>query len=235
MSDENDKLASSTKNLLVKKVRFGASALHERVAKKQEVQTKREALSHQQVVALPNRIGIMLDCSGSMAGEKIQMARLAAEAFLSNCNPSDTGVAINTFEPTFRINMTNIYSYAQSEVRMMNITGGTPMAEAMLDMIQSDPITRAVLVSDGEATGADPLDVARTYAEAKIPIDCVHIGDSDQGEETLKKIAKMTGGIYVKFEKVDNFAQNFKYLTPRYRAMLNSAGAAQLIGATEVI
>jgi Mg-chelatase subunit ChlD len=213
------------------KIRFGqGSALHQRMQASLNSQAKASTL----VAQLPNRIGLMLDVSGSMGGEKIEMCRLAGSSFVEQCDASETAVALNTFEPTVRVNLSTQFMYMSSEIQALRVCGGTPMREAMLDMLHNEPLTRGVIVSDGEATSGDPLDVAYMYKEAGVPIDCVHIGDDHSGEETLKGIASVTGGIYIKFTNVQNFAQNFKYLTPKYRALLCEPGAARLIGATEV-
>lgn len=213
------------------KIRFGqGSALHQRMQASLNNQAKQSTL----VAQLPNRIGLMLDVSGSMSGEKIQMCRLAGSSFCDQCDPAETAVAVNTFEPTLRINLSTLFPYISAEISHLHTQGGTPMREAMIDMLHNEPITRGIIVSDGEATSGDPLDVAKDYKDAGIPIDCVHIGDDTGGEETLRSIASITGGVYIKFTNVENFAKNFKYLTPKYRGLLMSPGAERLLGAREV-
>jgi Mg-chelatase subunit ChlD len=213
------------------KIRFGqGSALHQRMQASLNNQAKQSTL----VAQLPNRIGLMLDVSGSMSGEKIQMCRLAGSSFCDQCDPAETAVAVNTFEPSLRINLSTLFPFISAEISHLHTMGGTPMAEAMLEMLTQEPITRGVIVSDGESTGNDPIPVARDYKDAGIPIDCVHIGDDVGGEETLKQIASITGGVYIKFTNIKNFSKNFKYLTPRYRGLLMAPGAAQLLGANEV-
>lgn len=215
------------------KIRFGqGSALHQRMQSSVNKKAERDVLVSQ----LPNRIGLMLDVSGSMSGEKIEMCRLAGSSFAEQCDPNETAVAVNTFEPSVRINLTTQFNYISSEVQSLLTRGGTPMAEAMLDMLSNEPITRGVIVSDGEpdCRGSEVIRIAKDYKDAGIPIDCVHIGGSEDGERVLRDIAHITGGLYIKFTDVQNFAKNFKYLTPKYRALLMEPGAARLIGATEV-
>jgi hypothetical protein len=73
------------------------------------------------------------------------------------------------------------------------------------------------------------------FKEAGVPIDCVHIGSSTGGESTLKEIAERTGGVFMKFTDVGNFAKNFKYLTPGYYGQLTSGAiSAAALGATEI-
>jgi Mg-chelatase subunit ChlD len=218
---------------IITKVKFGVrlSPLQQRVqaASRQEKENKKDAAT------MPNRIGLMLDVSGSMAGEKMDMLRLAGRTFLEQCSSDDTACAINTFEPSLRVNMSTEHSLNASLCHGLNCLGGTPMADAMQDMLHNEPLTRGVLVSDGQPNDQQSVrDIASDYREAQIPIDTVHIGESDQGEELLKYVAEITGGKYLKFTDVTSFGRSFKYLTPGFRAMLNAPNAAELIGATEV-
>jgi von Willebrand factor type A domain len=128
----------------------------------------------------------------------------------------------------------NIEAFLRAEIDLLKACGGTPMAGAMNRCITQNSLTRGIIVSDG---GADSAAAAVAYAhywrEADIPIDCVHIGRSTSGEDLLKEIAKITGGMYIKFDNVANFAKNFKYLSPTHRAML-TAGSIAALGAKEM-
>lgn len=234
MTDEKDKLVTQDANAIGKKIKLGSSsALHQRVAAAQVKKQVQEVA----VAQLPNRIGMMLDDSGSMAGDKAAKARIASKAFIGACDASTTAIAIRTFDPTFQVSLTNQLGFVAMESQQLSGVGGTGLSEAMNDMLNNEPITQAVIVSDGEAN--DPqsaIETAHTYKEAGIVVDCVHIGNSQGGEETLRSIAKITGGIYIKFTDVTNFAQNFKYLTPQYKALLPASNAerARLLGASEV-
>lgn len=235
------------------KVKFGVSKLHQRLAKSQSAPTPQD-----DPLMKPNRLGIMLDISGSMASRedntkpKIEHLKDAMQGFLSSCNPADTSVAVETFPSVSDSESVSSYAFnsngaslplttSNSPVVMLTIiglqsNGGTPMAPAMRRMAENNSITRGILLSDGEADyPRHAKDVARQYfASQEIPIDCVHIGGSRDGEELLKEIAEITGGLYIKFDRVDNFAKNFKYLTPGMRHLMLGAGAAGLLGAKEV-
>jgi hypothetical protein len=95
-----------------------------------------------------------------------------------------------------------------------------------------------MLISDGEQTDGDAcFSQANEYKRREIVVDTVHIGDSARGEETLKKIAQITGGMYLKFKDVASFSQNFHWLLPESRVQL--AGmlpyeVERLLGANEV-
>lgn len=111
------------------------------------------------------------------------------------------------------------------------------MAEAMAHVIKTYPVTRGVLISDGQANDTQAaLEEADNYAAAEIPVDCVHIGHEEAGEGLLKEIAEKTGGIYVKFTDVTAFAKALVYLAPSGRTrLLSGQVGANEIGAKEVI
>src|SRR5437879_1155074 len=135
---ENDQNKISTTN---GKIRFGqGSALHQRMQSTINNQAKKETL----VAQLPNRIGLMLDVSGSMAGEKIEMCRQAGSSFAEQCDANETAIAVNTFEPTLRVNLSTNFPYISMEIKGLHSTGGTPMAEAMSEMLMTEPITRGI-------------------------------------------------------------------------------------------
>jgi len=175
-----------------------------------------------------------------MNGDKINQLRIAGESFIHNCNMEDTSVGLVTFglEPEeIRRPLSNDSTLLLSEILSLVADGGTPMGEAMKYTLENIPITRGVLVSDGRPTDNPQCwkEVAHMYAEATIPIDCVHVGDSENGVDVMKSIAEITGGIYMKFKDVGNFASAFKFLTPGSRALLTSGSVdAQALGATEI-
>ena len=211
----------------------------------------------QEVGTFPNRIGLLLDVSGSMGSsvdykdnkQKIDWLKDAVSDFTNSCNPTDTAIAVHTFPgddyddygnssvASKGLNLTNQVFAVISFTQNLNPHGGTPMAPAMQRMLSEQPVTRCVLISDGDADHPSAaIEVAKEYKEAGIPIDCVHIGDSKGGEETLKAIAELTGGNYFKWSNVSNFAKNVKFLAPTYKAMLpySTGEAARLLGADEV-
>ena len=213
--------------------------------------------------SLANRICLMLDRSSSMSqyadfrtknGQKakIDLLKEAIDNFVNRCDFSNTSLAVETFPASLELALTNVGIMVTTSVASMSPSGNTPMRRCIELCLEKIPMTRGIIVSDGEATdwhGAFSYDYSEDenpnargedsllakYKQASIPIDCVHIGDSSNGEELLRRIAKETGGIYLKFTDVSAFATAFAYLTPSYRAMLcdGSIDADQL-GAKEV-
>lgn len=196
-----------------------------------------------------NRIGLMLDCSGSMGSyiggyqskntqTKTDLLREAIESFLDACNFNDTACAMHCFPAQDGPTITLTDDKAQLVLACTDLQagGGTPLENCMRLTLECESISRGVIVSDGAAD--DPEACARTaqtYREALIPIDTVHIGDEEHGELLLKEIANITGGLFIKFKDITQFSKAFKFLTPAFRGMLTSGsvGASEL-GADEV-
>jgi len=198
---------------------------------------------------MPNRIVLMLDCSGSMYGESIENLKEAVQNFAQRCNFADTSVAIETFpRHKHSLELTCNRSLIMNFVHMIDAGGDTPMRKCVEWCIEGISMTRGVIVSDGSPTdwhgnfeyemsndSQNEDSVLKRYIEQKIPLDCVHIGDATSGEAFLKKIAEATGGIFLKFTDTSAFSTAFGYLTPAFRAMLTSGEVnAKGLGAKEI-
>jgi uncharacterized protein YegL len=191
----------------------------------------------------PNRLALMLDVSGSMAGAKIVSLRDACVSFVQNCNFGDTALALEPFGDDYpsqnRLPLTVVQPLALTTVMMLQSHGSTPMARAMDYVLNTYSVTRAVLVSDGQPDSEyAAFDSAAQYKEAGIPVDCVHISDgpgSTSGEACLQRIAELTGGMFIKFTDIQSFTKSFKYLTPAFYGQLTSGGLdAAALGAKEL-
>lgn len=189
------------------------------------------------VLEMPNRIALALDCSGSMSGSKMTNLKQAVNNFVDKCNAADTAIGIQTFglddEQTYPL--TTSYMLVKITIDTLEAKGNTPLYKALTRIYEDMGITRAVLVSDGCPTDSFGEGIVEQYKQSYIPIDCVHIGDSGGGEDVLKRIAEMTGGIYIKFTNVQALSNGLSYLTPNKRALLTSGQIdASLLGAKEV-
>jgi Mg-chelatase subunit ChlD len=207
---------------------------------------------------LPNRLCLMLDKSSSMSTiergseRRIDLLKTALTNFVQRCNLSDTAIAIETFPEGFELALTNSSMVLSTVSLMLGEAGGnTPLRSCVERVLGKHPITRGVIVSDGEATDWHRYDdypdehcvtgqasdrVLAMYKEQGIPIDCVHIASDSGGEALLRRIAEATGGLFIKFTDVSAFAQAFGYLAPGFRAMLaNGSVSASALGAREVV
>ena len=222
---------STTNDSLTRKHSVSLPALHSRlrnpkVAAENDPNTK------------ANRIALLLDVSGSMAGSKEQSLRDAVASFVTNCNMGDTALALEPFGDggQNRLALTCFQPILLTTVMSLRATGGTPMADAMQYALSNYSMTRAVLVSDGQPDSeAAAYACADHYKEAGVPCDCVHIGNDTGGEACLRRIAETTGGTFIKFTDIASFARSFKYLTPAFYAQLTSGNIdAAALGAKEL-
>lgn len=191
-----------------------------------------------------NRIALLLDASGSMSDhvtdnkQKYQLLHDAVEAFTMSTDFTNSAIAIETFPPMVSLPLCAEPVIITVEAKGVHPTGCTPMAQTMETALHNVPMTRAIIVSDGQPDSVDgAYHQAQVYKEASIPIDTVHIGRGEQGEDCLRRIAEITGGLYIKFTDVNSFAKNFKWLSPMLRSQLLGLppkDRAQLLGAKEV-
>lgn len=235
-------------------IRLGTKhgSLHARVANAINNPTPQGASAFKTPVSFANFGKIMLfpDVSGSMgdrvgpsdsyrgeAGEtKISLLKKAFETYINDCNRALNAVGLASFPEQAYESPTNDHEMIKSIVNQLEANGGTPLVSALGYVLANEPITHAVIISDGDADDRlQSVELAKAFAAKLVKIDTVHIGSSTGGEELLKQIAEITGGIYVKFTDVQSFAKTFSYLSPKKRGLLTSSkNAVALLGAAEV-
>ena len=224
---KNDSLTVTSK-LVVKKIGLAA--------RRQEVS---ELLKDFDALKYPERIGIIFDNSGSMAGNPIEQAKKATDEFLKVCNPQTTCVAIYSFAEKV-LPLTNLFAILSVEKEAFKADYGTPLYSTLYTLLNQEAITRAVVFSDGSPTDSNPLntltpfselkdpnisstvDVIQKYIDAKIPIDTVFIGHYESTAGLLQDISAKTGGVFLHFKEGSIFSEAFKYLAPSFRAMLTN-------------
>lgn len=249
MEDTSNKLTQNKAQPLDKPKKLGLPGLHGRM---QAATAAANAAGAVAPAEMPNRIVLMLDVSGSMAASeeggksRIEHLKDAIMGFLAACDWKNTAVGLETFGNSgeeLHIQLQTNAVQLQLTAMTLHAHGGTPMHDAMEQSLISHPLTRGVIVSDGQANDPHTAEeLAKQFAEARIPIDTVHIGSESYGADLLQKIAEITGGLFIKFTDIASFSKNFKYLTPGYRAMLTTGSsgagafndAAALLGAKEV-
>lgn len=175
-----------------------------------------------------NRIRIVFDDSGSMAGQKLQDAQIGVEEFLRACKLNETAVAVHPMNGKARDLTADLPNLAVS-VHGINSDGGTPMFQTLTQAQYASPrATRFILFSDGSPTDNGKESCIGTAILAKTPIDTVLIWEGGAGVERsseyalLKEIADKTGGIFLVFDRTKvNFQDAFKYLSPGLRLSLS--------------
>jgi Mg-chelatase subunit ChlD len=173
--------------------------------------------------AYPNRLGLVMDDSGSMSGV-MDKCHLAIDTFIKNCNCNDTALALYPLNAEAK-NLTNNYAQIGLYSSTIRATGGTPLFAKLKQMIQTENLTRAVAFSDGDPTDSHfETEAIALYIEKKIPIDTIFIGSmGERGYLTMQRIAEKTGGIFLHFTDASVLAKSLKYLTPAFRYMLENA------------
>ena len=184
-----------------------------------------------------NRLGIIMDDSGSMSGDPIFNAHKAIKAFTDSCNMLDTSIAIY---PINQPSKPLICDYDVVNLYVSNIlaTGGTELYGKLELLIKEQPITRAIVFSDGdptdsrllgESTGYSYLarpsgyakQIVEEYCKKEIPVDTIFIGEiANSGYKEMEELARLTGGTFIHFRDSLSLASGLKYLAPRYRALL---------------
>jgi Transcription factor Tfb4 len=199
---------------------------------------------------LPNRIGLMLDKSGSMAGQPIKDLCEAAQNFIMQMNPESTALAIETFPKELHVDLSNDKPMLMLLAMGLSGDGSTPLGECLRDMASTD-LTRGVLISDGEPTdmayrdrynsdfdevnkGVYDFSCLDHYIKSKIPIDTIHIGKSVDGEGCLQEIAKRTGGVFIKFKDIKTLVEKLHFLLPEQRHILGLPEAREILGADDL-
>ena len=188
-----------------------------------------------------NRIGIVLDDSGSMGYDGMQNAHKAVKGFTNSCNMTDTSIAIYPLNKEAKPLICD-YDILNAYVSGIGATGGTPIYGILANLIELEPITRAVVFSDGEPTDSsclvgeqpdnndfyygskDPkkaMEVIAIFNRKELPIDTIFIGDDgSKGYREMKKLAELTNGTFIHFKDSNSLSTGLKYLAPKYRALL---------------
>lgn len=190
---------------------------------------------------VPNRIGIVLDDSGSMGTDGMDNAHKAVKGFTNSCNMTDTSIAVFPLNAKVQT-LTCDYDILNAYVCGIGATGGTPIYGTLANLIEQESITRAVVFSDGEPTDSsclmgegqdnndfyygskDPkkaMEVIAIYNRKEIPVDTIYIGpDGNKGYREMKKLAELTNSTFIHFKDISSLSTGLKYLSPKYRYLL---------------
>jgi Ca-activated chloride channel family protein len=149
-------------------------------------------ISHFSAERVPVSLGIVLDTSGSMAGDKIVNALAAIERFLDRLLNPDDEVFLYSFDSNVRLiqDWTTNRNAASASLRRVRAAGGTAMYDAVLEAVPMAQSGRnrkkaVVVISDGNDTNsrADVRDVRQIVRQTEVLVYAV--GIDGQGEPTL--------------------------------------------------
>lgn len=148
-----------------------------------------QEISHFSNERVPVSLGIVLDTSGSMEGEKMDAAREALDRFLFELLGPDDEIFIYRFsyEPTLVHGWTSDRDSLSRELRRIRPRGGTALYDAVAEAIPmaeegSHRKKAVVIISDGNDTNSetDERDVRRLIRESEVLVYAIGI-DGDSG------------------------------------------------------
>jgi Ca-activated chloride channel family protein len=150
---------------------------------------------------LPMRLKLLIDCSGSMAGDSIAAAKRALHRILEGLQPADQfslsvfGSNVVHVVDTLTAASASAIADVAARIRSIDATlGGTEMAKALRSVIQiggADGAADILLISDGEIMAADSLVAEACGAWQRV--FAVGIG-SAPAEAVLRRLAEATAG-----------------------------------------
>jgi VWFA-related protein len=159
-----------------------------------------QAITHFNAERVPVSLGIVLDTSGSMEGEKMAAARDALDRFLSQLLEPNDEVFLYRFDtnPVLIQGWTTDKRRIGLELRRMQPRGGTSMYDAIAEAIPlaksgHNPKKALVIISDGNDTSSniDVQSVKRLIRESEVLVYA--IGIDGQAEQRILPIGMGQG------------------------------------------
>ncbi len=182
----------------------------------------------------PTLVAFALDTSGSVGRAELGRARDLASAILAAL-PAGSEVAVLAFDDQSRLVVprTSRPDEVRERLRALEVAGRyTALHDAIYDAsryVRDAPAMRKaiVLITDGrdENSALDLDDGLKVAQESRIPVFTVAVGAHPE-ERVLRRIAKLTGGEYVKLEGARGRA-----LAASITAGPSETGAARAAGA----
>jgi uncharacterized membrane protein/uncharacterized protein YegL len=187
---------------------------------------------------------LVIDKSGSMGGQKIELAKDAARAAVELLGPRDS-IGVIAFDGG---------SYTVSELRAaadqgaildaistIEASGGTNMYPAMVDAydaLQSATakLKHVILMTDGVSTPGDFQGVASEMAASRMTLSTVALGQG-ASEQLLEELAQIGGGRYYFCDQPESVPQVFaKETVEASKSAINELPfTAQLIRPTSIL
>lgn len=146
---------------------------------------------------------LVVDKSGSMGGEKIEMAKEAARAAVELLGPSDQ-VGVLAFDGDnfwiSELHPCNDKGYVLDRIAGLEAGGGTSMAPAMEEAFETlrsavAKLKHVIILTDGVSEPGDFQGIAESMASERITVTTVAMG-ADADQSLLEEIAQVGGGRY---------------------------------------
>jgi uncharacterized membrane protein len=145
---------------------------------------------------------LVIDKSGSMGGQKIELAKDAARGAVELLGPRDfIGVIAFDGSPYWisEVRPASQKGLVSDRIASIEAGGGTTLYPAMEEafdalMSTSAKLKHVIILTDGHSTPGDFEGIAQTMAAARITVSTVGVGDADQA--LLERIAEIGSGRY---------------------------------------
>ncbi len=200
----------------------GSTAVLAGVAGDVTVRIRVEARAMPRTQRPPLNLGLVIDTSGSMAGQAIDDARAAAIALVDQLEPGDR-LAVVVFHsrteilvPSLIISKANVADI-KARLGAMQATGTTDMGNGLAVGLQQveanyrqDGLNRVVLLGDGVPNDPSALaGLAQRAASEKITMTMLGLG-VDYDETLMAALAQQTGGTFRYLDDSTKVAQAFE-------------------------
>ncbi|MFA0758417.1 MAG: hypothetical protein PVTTEEND_000439 [Candidatus Fervidibacter sp.] len=173
----------------------------------------------------PLNLCLVLDRSGSMAGQKMENLRRAVELVIDQLDPTDIlSIVIFDDRAEILVPATSVTDKNTLKAKVKGITdrGGTEMSKGMQLGIQElqkhltpDRVSRMVLLTDGQTYGDEDecQKLANQLAQLSVPLYAFGLGE-DWNEDLLDALANATkslGGFAEFIERPEQILRHFEF------------------------
>jgi Ca-activated chloride channel family protein len=157
-------------------------------------------------VQMPLNLGLVLDKSGSMQGQKIQNLREAAKLVVDRLGPQDAVSIVAFSDRKYLVAESQLVTDKETLKKQINrirdgggtaISGGMSQGLHELDKTAApDRISRMLLLTDGQTFGDESqcLKLGKMAGDRGIVVNALGLGD-DWNEDLLDQIAEASGGV----------------------------------------
>jgi Mg-chelatase subunit ChlD len=187
---------------------------------------------------------LVIDKSGSMGGEKIELAKKAAAGAVELLGPKDK-IGVIAFEgETFWVSDVQPASNKNTvidKIASIEAGGGTVMAPAMeaaMEALQNTTakLKHVIILTDGISAPGDFEGIAQNMAQSKITVTTVGVGE-DADKKLLEDIARLGNGRYYYTDDPSSVPQIFakETVTASKSAINEQPFTPQVIRPTQVL
>ncbi|HEY7326259.1 MAG TPA: FixH family protein [Gemmataceae bacterium] len=187
---------------------------------------------------------LVIDKSGSMGGEKIELAKKAAAGAVELLGPKDK-IGVIAFEgETFWVSDVQPASNKNSvidKISAIEAGGGTVMAPAMeaaYDALLNTTakLKHVIILTDGISAPGDFEGISQNMAQAKITVTTVGVGE-DADKKLLEEIARIGNGRYYYTDDPSSVPQIFakETVTASKSAINEQPFTPQVVRPTQVL